>query len=326
MTEWLVSEEQWQTAPTGAIRDGVGAALLQLGTDSWNVVAVCADLNDSIRFQGFAEKFPRRFFQVGVAEQNLIGVAAGLAQEGLTSFAGSYAAFCPGRTYDQIRVSVCYSGLNVKIVGGHAGLSVGPDGATHQMLEDIALMRALPQMSVVVPSSVTAARALTLQAGRLFGPVYIRSSRVASRTLAPESAYRFGEALRLRQGQDLTIIAAGIMGEKALQLAFDLEREQGITTEVLELHTVKPLDQEAILEAARRTGRVLTLEEHQVAGGLGSAVAEVLSQFCPTPLEIMGVVDAFGRSGEAEALLAAYGFSRGALLGRATAFLNRWLE
>lgn len=324
MTEWPILESDFHSAKEKGIRDGLGDALVELGRERWNVATVCADLDDSIRFQEFAKKYPERAFQVGVAEQNLIGVAAGLAKESLTVFAGSYAAFSPGRTYDQIRVSVCYSNRNVKIVGGHAGLSVGPDGATHQMMEDLAMMQALPNMTVLVPSDYESAFALTKQAAELSSPVYIRSSRVKTRTLAPRETIQLGQATQLLDGNDLTLLACGIMVDRALQLAYDLKKERGMSARVVNVHTLKPLDVEAVVLAAQETKRLVVIEEHQVFGGLGSAVAQTLAQHCPTPLEIIGMNDEFGRSGEPEALLQHFGFSRGALLERTTSFLSRW--
>lgn len=319
----MISLDQFQQAEMKGIRDGFGQGLLELGQEDGMIAAVCADLRESIRMQAFADAFPDRFFEVGVAEQNLIGVASGLAKEGFTTFAGSYAAFSPGRTHDQIRVSVCYANRNVKIIGGHAGLTVGPDGATHQALEDIALMRVLPNMTVVVPSDFESARVLTRQIAALPTPAYLRSSRVKTRALSTSEEIQLGKAQLLREGFDLTILACGVMVDRALQLAFDLE-QQAISVEVLNIHTLKPLDAEALLASSYKTGKVLTLEEHQQAGGLGSAVAEVLIQQArPIPMRILGVQDTFGESGEADELLDAYGFERSHLVQVALEFLNQ---
>lgn len=321
MTNGVIAPAQFATARALPIRDGFGDALVELGKRYWNICAVSADLGGSLRLEKFGQQFPDRFFEVGVAEQNLIGVAAGLAKEGLVPFAGSFAAFSPGRTYDQIRVSVCYSGRNVKIVGGHGGLTVGPDGATHQMLEDIGMMRMLPGMTVLVPSDYASAIALTEQAAEMDGPVYLRLSRVGGKSLTKRKDIRLGQAHLMHEGNDLAILANGVMVDRALQLAYDLEA-QGVHARVLNLHTVKPLDEEAVMQAAQETGRLVVIEEHQVAGGLGSAVAEFLVQRYPVPMELIGVNDQFGESGQADELLDAYGFSQQAILDRVKSFLR----
>ncbi len=319
----MISLEQFEQAELRGIRDGFGQGLLELGQEDSFIAAVCADLRESIRMSAFADAFPERFFEVGVAEQNLVGVASGLAKEGFTVFAGSYAAFSPGRTHDQIRVSVCYANRNVKIVGGHAGITVGPDGATHQALEDIAMMRVLPNMTVVVPHDFESARILTRQVAALPTPAYLRLSRISTCSLPGADEIQLGKVQVLREGFDLTVIACGVMVDRALRLAFDLE-EQGISVEVLNLHTIKPLDVGGVLRSAQKTGKVMTLEEHQQAGGLGSAVAEVLiQQEKPVPMHILGIQDTFGESGEAEELLDAYGFSRERLREQALQFVSQ---
>ena len=305
----MIDREAWVHAPFQSIRDGFGQALLDLGADNERIVAVGADLRDSLRMQAFAKAYPERYFEVGVAEQNLVGVAAGLAKEDLIAFAGSYAAFSPGRTHDQIRVSVCYSNRKVVVVGGHAGLSVGPDGATHQALEDIAMMRVLPNMTVVVPSDYQSAYDLTVAAAHSPGPVYLRLSRVNSKTLPVSQPYQIGRAQVLRNGTNLTIIACGLMVDRALELAYTLEEQFQLSVRVLNMPSIKPLDTEALQAAAIETENIVTIEEHQAAGGLGGAVAEWLSQHYPTPLKIIGVQDRFGHSGQAAELLDAYGFS-----------------
>lgn len=318
----MISLEQFESAEMKGIRDGFGQGLLELGQEDAMIAATCADLRESIRMQSFADAFPDRFFEVGVAEQNLIGISSGLAKEGFTVFAGSYAAFSPGHTHSQIRVSVCYANRNVKIVGGHPGLTVGPGGATHQSLEDIAMMRVLPNMTVVVPSDYETARVLTRQIAALPSPAYLRSSRVKTKSLAVAEDVQLGKALKLREGFDLTILACGVMVDRALQLAFDLE-QQAVSVEVLNIHTIKPLDNEAILASAAKTGKVLTIEEHQQAGGLGSAVAELLiQQPRPIPMRIVAVQDTFGESGEADELLEKYGFERAHLNQVALEFLQ----
>lgn len=321
MTKNIITATQFEQAPRQAVRDGFGQGLLAAAQDNPQVVAVAADLKDSIRMNTFADNFPERFFEVGVAEQNLVGVAAGLAKEGLVAFAGSYAAFSPGRTHDQIRVSVCYSNRNVKIVGGHAGLTVGPDGATHQALEDIAMMRVLPNMTVLVPSDYQTAMELTKQAAKLNTPVYIRLSRAKSRSLVTKtSAVKIGSAITMLKGDDLAIVATGMMIDRALQLAWQLGK-QGVSARVLNLHTIKPLDKSAILQAAQETGRIMTIEEHQQAGGMGSAVAEFLAQNHSVPMQLVAVEDKFGKSGQPEELLDAYGFKLEDLVLRAKQLL-----
>jgi transketolase len=318
----MISPAYYSQAALEEIRQGFGQAMLELGRTQSEVMVVCADLRESLRLDTFAKEYPEKFVEVGVAEQNMVGVAAGLALEGNTVFAASYAVFSPGRTHDQIRTSVCYSNANVKIVGGHAGLSVGPDGATHQALEDIALMRVLPNMSVVVPHDFQSAYELTLQAAQLTTPVYIRLSRVKTRSLQLAGQYRFGQIQILRDGTDITIAAMGIMVDKALELAFALQNSFGISAQVLNVHTIKPLDHETVIAAAQQTGRMLILEEHQSAGGLGSSVAELLSQVYPIPLRILGVEDQFGQSGQAEEVLSAYGFFPERLVQEALSLLD----
>lgn len=322
MNKSALSFQRWHDASTEAIRDGFGVGLLAAGRKFWNVAVVSADLQESLRLTEFAQEFPQRFFEVGVAEQNLIGVSAGLAKEGLIPFAASFAAFSPGRNYDQIRVSVCYSNNNVKIVGGHAGLTVGEDGATHQMLEDVAMMRALPNMTVLVPNDFSSAKALTLYAAQLNTPVYLRLSRAKTKNISHEVEFIPGRLQKLRDGNSATIIANGVMVDRALQLAEDLS-SLGAEVRVLNAHTIKPFDIEGLFSAAHETRAIITIEEHQVHGGLGSTVAELLSQHIPTPLEIIGVNDTFGESGNADALLDKYGFAREKLLIRVRQFLAR---
>lgn len=300
----------YQTNPQlGSIRDGFGHGLVAAAEQNSQIVGLCADLTESTRMQFFKERFPERFIEVGVAEQNLVGVAAGLALGGKVPFAASYAEFSPGRSWEQIRVSVCYSNLNVKIVGGHAGLTVGPDGATHQCLEDIALMRVLPNMTVVVPCDEEEARKATLALAQFIGPSYLRSSREKSiKITTPATPFKIGEALTLKEGSDVTIIACGVMVAVALAAADSLAKQR-IQAQVINLHTIKPLDTNAVIGAAQKTGAIVTVEEHQIAGGLGSAVAEVVSAYHPVPLIRVGMPDQFGESGEASALLEKYGLT-----------------
>ena len=278
-------------------RDGYGRGLVRAGEENEAVVALCADLTGSTRAKAFSEQFPERFIEVGVAEQNMMGIAAGLALSGKIPFHSSYAVFSPGRNWDQLRVSVCYSNANVKIVGAHAGLSVGPDGATHQALEDIAITRVLPNLTVIVPADGREAEKATLAAAAHQGPVYLRLSRANTPLFtAPDAPFEIGKAVVLREGTDLTLIACGPLLYEALRAA-DLVKDT-LSVEVINCATVKPLDTDTIFASAQKTGRVVTVEEHQVAGGMGSAVAEALSDAHPTPVHRWGVTDRFGESGD----------------------------
>jgi transketolase len=290
-----------------ATRDGFGQGLLAAAQADSRVVGLCADLTESTRMLAFAQAFPERFVQVGVAEQNLAGLAAGFALAGKIPFAASYACFHPANSWGVIRTSICYSNLNVKIIGGHAGLVTGADGATHQSLEDIALMRVLPNMTVVVPCDAEEASKATRALAQHLGPAYLRTNKfdIAAITQA-ETPFTLGKALTLRQGSDATIIACGSVVTQALQAA-ELLTEKNRSIRVLNMHTIKPLDWESVLLAARETKAILTVEDHQIYGGLGSAVAEVLAQSrVRTPFKILGVVDTFGQSGQATELLKAY--------------------
>lgn len=293
-----------------ASRDGFGKGLLEAAETNDTVVGVCADLTESTRMIDFAQKFPERFVQVGVAEQNLAGVAAGLALANKIPFAASYACFHPANSWGAIRTSICYSNLNVKIVGGHAGFSTGEDGATHQSLEDIATMRVLPNMTVIVPADAEEARKATIAAAQHKGPVYLRTSKFdAGRVTTPETPFDIGKAVFLRQGTDMTLIACGVMVARALQAAEELENK-GISAAVINMHTIKPLDTKSLEFAINRSPLILTVEDHQQNGGLGSAVAEFLSQFHkPTLLKIMGAKDTFGQSGKGGEILDHYGLS-----------------
>jgi len=291
-----------------AIRDGFGHGLLELADANPKVVALTADLAESTRVQDFAEKYPERFFDVGVAEQNLIGIAAGLAHEGFIPFATSYAAFSPGRTWDQIRVSVAYSGANVKIIGCHAGLSVGRDGATHQALEDVALMRVVPNLTVVVPCDAEEARKATLALGKHVGPAYLRLGREKVPTLtSKKTPFVLGKALTIAPGSDVTVIANGPLVFQAMKAAQQMQSKYSLR--VINLHTVKPLDQEVIIDAAKETGAIVTAEDHQAAGGLGSAVSELVAKTCPVPVIRVGVQDSFGESGSVDELMEHYGLT-----------------
>lgn len=294
-----------------ATRDGFGEALVELGASLQELVVLTADLSESTKVADFAKKFPERFIECGVAEQNMAGIAAGLAAEGKIPFMTSYAVFSPGRNWDQIRVSICYSNLPVKIIGCHTGLSVGPDGATHQALEDIALMRVLPNMTVVVPCDATQAKQATQAITSILGPCYLRLTREATPTINQSSNVKFqiGKPDVLENyGQDVAIIACGPLVHQALVAAQELN-DEGIKTIVINNHTIKPLDKVTLLKAARDCGAVVTVEEHQIFGGMGSAVSELLSANYPVPMEFVGMPDSFGESGQPEELLEKYGMS-----------------
>ena len=287
-------------------RDGYGKALLALGRLKKNVVALCCDLTDSTRVEWFKQKYPKRFIEVGVQEQNMAGLSAGLALIGKIPFISSYAVFSPGRNWDQLRVSVCYNNLNVKIQGAHAGISVGPDGATHQALEDIAIMRVLPNMKVIVPADAIQAEKATIASASIYGPVYIRVGRDKVPVITNKNTpFKFGKADIYRIGKDACIIACGRMVFEALVAAENLAKE-GIEVMVINCHTIKPIDEKTILSAAKKTKAIITAEEHQIHGGLGSAVAEVLSAHFPTPLEFVAINDTFGESGDPDKLLEKY--------------------
>lgn len=287
-------------APT---RDGFGHGIIELGKKNKNVVALCCDLAGSTRVDWFMKEFPDRFFQVGVAEQNMMGLAAGLSMVGKVPFASSYAAFNPGRNWDQVRVSVCYQKANVKIVGSHGGISVGPDGATHQALEDVASVRCLPNMNVIIPADSLQAKQATIVAGETDGPFYLRFTRDKVNVITTDKTpFKLGEAQVFKDGTDVAIVACGIMVCEALKAARELEKE-GISAMVINNHTVKPIDRKTLTEAAKKCGCVVTAEEHQIQGGMGSAVAEVLAEEYPVPMRFVGILDRFGESGKPEELM-----------------------
>ena len=284
------------------IRAGFGRGLKKAGQQDDRIVALCADLTDSTQMSGFAETFPERFVEMGVAEQNLVTVASGMARAGKIPFTSSYAAFSPGRNWEQIRTTIALNDQPVKIVGSHAGISVGPDGATHQMLEDIALMRVLPNMVVVAPGDSIEAEKATLALAGNGKPSYIRLAREKTPVFSTEgSPFEIGKAYVLRHGDDVSLLGTGSMTYQLLMLARELENE-GISAEVVHVPTVKPLDEETILESVRKTGRVVTAEEAQAAGGFGSAVAELLSEKLPVPVKRFGMQDRFGESGAPDEL------------------------
>ncbi|MBI4087212.1 MAG: transketolase family protein [Candidatus Liptonbacteria bacterium] len=290
-------------------RDGYGVGLVLVGEENQNVVALCADLTESTRAEQFAKKFPERFFECGVAEQNMATIAAGLGVSGKIPFISSYATFSPGRNWEQIRTTIAYNDSNVKIGGHHAGISVGPDGATHQATEDIAMMRALPNMKVFVPCDAIEARKATLAAAQIWGPIYLRFGREKSPVITSDlTPYTPGKAEVFweSRGADVLIVGCGGLLYNALLAARDLEKEK-IHSVVLNCHTIKPIDDKKIVELARKCGAVVTVEEHQVSGGLGGAVAEVLAKHAPTPMEFVGMQDTFGESGPPAQLLEKYG-------------------
>lgn len=303
-------------------RDGFGEGLVIAGEENQNVVALCADLTESTRMEAFKNKFPERFVEVGVAEQNLVTVASGLAHEGKVPFASSYATFSPGRNWEQIRTTICYNNQPVKIVGSHAGISVGPDGATHQALEDVALMRALPNMVVVVPADHIEARKATLAIAKNNKPSYIRLSRDKVPTITTEeSPFEIGRAQVIKDGKDATIIACGQMVYVALMAAHDLESHK-ISVRVINCPTIKPLDTKCVLLAAEETGAIVTIEEHQAIGGLGSAVAECVGQNYPVPIKILGIQDRFGESGKTGELLEKFGLTKENVIKSITAVIR----
>jgi len=288
-------------------RSGFGAGLLELGEQNPNVVGLCADLTGSLKMNAFQDAFPDRFFQVGIAEANMMGIAAGLTIGGKIPFTGTFANFSTGRVYDQIRQSIAYSGKNVKICASHAGITLGEDGATHQILEDIGLMRMLPGMVVINPCDFNQTKAATLAIAEHQGPVYLRFGRPKMPIFTPENQkFEIGKALHLIEGSDVTIFATGHLVWKSIEAAEEL-KNLGISAQVINIHTIKPLDEEAILDAVSKTGCAVSAEEHQINGGLGDAIAQVFSRKRPTPLEMVAVNDRFGESGKPHELMAKYG-------------------
>ncbi len=304
-------------------RSGFGAGLLELGRINPNVVALCADLTGSLKMDAFAKEFPDRFYQIGIAEANMIGMAAGMTIGGKIPFTGTFANFSTGRVYDQIRQSVAYSDKNVKICASHAGLTLGEDGATHQILEDIGLMRMLPGMVVINPCDYNQTKAATLAIADYHGPVYLRFGRPKVPNFTSSDApFVIGKALHLQEGKDVTLLATGHLVWPSL-LAADILALEGISAEVINIHTLKPLDTEAILKSVAKTGCVVTAEEHQLYGGLGEAVAGFLSKEYPAPLEMVAVNDSFGESGTPEELMVKYGLDEHAIVRAAKRALSR---
>jgi len=306
-----------------ASRDGYGEALVWLGEHDPRVVVLGADLTSSTRSDWFQEKFPDRFYSIGIAEQNMLCIAAGLSLTGRIPFVCTYGVFVAGRAWDQVRTTICYANLNVKIGGAHGGISVGPDGATHQALEDIALMRVLPNMTVVVPcDSIETRKATIAIAQEVEGPAYVRFGREPIPIITEESTpFKLGRAEIFRPGDDVSIIACGYLVGEAMKAADELAKE-GISARVINLHTIKPIDREAILKAARETGAIVAAEEHQVLAGFCGAVAEVVATECPVPMRFVGIQDRFGESGEPEELLAEFGCTASNIVANAKQVLE----
>jgi transketolase len=295
-------------------RSGVGDAILKLGEENPRVVVVSCDLTDSTKVGTFKKKYPDRFFSVGIAEQNAASISAGLALCGFIPFFTSFAVFSVGRAYDQLRVSICYNNANVKVVGSHAGLLTGEDGASHQATEDIALTRSMPNLTVLSPSDYTEAYLLTLEAGKVRGPVYIRATRASTPVLFDDNTIReIGRSYVLKEGKDVTIFATGPIVYEALAASEELEKE-GISAEVVDVPTIKPIDAETLVSSVKKTGCCVTIEEHQVHGGFGSAVCEVLAEEHPVPVKMLGLRDEFGQSGEGHQLLKFYGLTASELV------------
>ncbi len=306
-----------------ATREAYGEILKELGEKHQNIVVLDADLSKSTKTAVFAKAFPQRFFNVGIAEQNLMGIGAGLAAGGKIPFVSTFAMFAAGRAFEQIRNSICYPKLNVKIAATHAGLTVGEDGASHQSIEDISLMRSVPNMTVIVPADAEETRKAVAFAAEYDGPVYIRLGRMSVPDLfTSDYQFEYGKAVQIVNGSDVTIIATGIMVGSAKQAAEQL-REAGISARVLNIHTIKPIDQAAIVKAAADTGAIVTCEEHSIIGGLGSAVAEVLVENAPVPMERIGVKDTFGESGTPSTLLVKYQLTADDIVAAAKKVISR---
>ena len=305
------------------MRDGYGKALLELCEKGENIMVLDADVAKSTRSIWIHDKYPENFMDMGIAEQDMVGTAAGLALSGVTPFASTYCVFLAGRAWDQIRTTVCYNNLNVKLGGAHAGISVGPDGATHQALEDVALMRVLPNMTVIVPCDAEETRKATLAMATVKGPCFVRFGREAVPVVTDENtSFELGKARLCREGSDVTVFANGAMVYEAMNAAEALAKD-GISVRVYDLHTVKPLDEAAIIAAAKETGCIVTAEEHQMNGGMGSAVAECLARHCPVPMEFVAVNDSFGESGQPQELMDKYGLNQAAIVAKVRAALAR---
>lgn len=306
-----------------ATRDAYGKALVELGKTNDNLVVLDADLAEATKTVMFKKAYPDRFFDCGIAEADMMGIAAGLASTGKTVFASSFAMFAAGRAFEQIRNSICYPNLNVKIGATHAGISVGEDGATHQCCEDIGLMRTIPNMTIINPADAVEAFEAVKTAAEIDGPVYLRFGRLAVPVFNDDSyKFEFGKGVLLREGSDITVIATGLMVNEAL-IAHEQLKSEGINARIINIHTIKPIDRDIIIKAAKETGKIVTVEEHSIYGGLGSAVAEVVCEEYPVPVHRIGVNDCFGESGPATELLVKYGLSADNIVKRVKAVLGK---
>jgi transketolase len=323
MNELLhMSEEDLNALPQKDTRSGFGQGLLELGNSNPNVVALCADLTGSLKMNAFEDAHPDRFYQAGIAEANMMSVAAGMTIGGKIPFTGTFANFSTGRVYDQIRQSICYSDKNVKVCASHCGVTLGEDGATHQILEDLGMMKMLPGMTVIHTCDYEQTRQATKAIADHQGPVYLRFGRPKMPMFTPENAeFVIGKADHLIEGNHVTVVATGHLVWQAVLAARALHAE-GVSVDLLNIHTIKPLDVEAILNSVHKTGAVVTAEEHQRAGGLGESVAQVLSEHCPTPLRMVAVDDSFGESGKPAQLLAKYNLDAAAIVRQCKAVLE----
>ena len=304
-------------------RSGFGAGLHELGKTNPRVVALCADLTGSLKMDAFAKDFPDRFYQVGIAEANMMGIAAGLTIGGKIPFTGTFANFSTGRVYDQIRQSIAYSGKNVKICASHAGLTLGEDGATHQILEDLGMMKMLPNMVVINPCDYNQTKAATIAIAEYDGPVYLRFGRPTVPVFMPsDEQFIIGKAILLNEGMDVSIFCTGHLVWKAIEACEQLE-QMGISAEIINIHTIKPLDNEAVIESVKKTKCVVTAEEHQINGGLGDSIAQLLARNLPTPIEMVGVKDSFGESGTPDELMVKYGLDAKNIVAAALSVIKR---
>ena len=304
-------------------RSGFGAGLSELGKSNENVVALCADLTGSLKMDAFAKEHPKRFVQVGIAEANMMGLAAGFATAGKIPFTGTFANFSTGRVYDQIRQSIAYSNKNVKICASHAGLSLGEDGATHQILEDLGMMKMLPNMVVINPCDYNQTKAATIAIAEYVGPVYLRFGRPAVPNFTPaDQIFEIGKAVLLNEGKDVSIFATGHLVWQAIE-AGQMLAELGISAEIINIHTIKPLDEKAVLQSVKKTRCVVTAEEHQMNGGLGDSIAQILARNNPTPIEYVAVNDSFGESGTPDQLMKKYGLDAAHIVNAVHKVLGR---
>ncbi len=306
----LTDLEKIEKIPT---RFGYGEGIIEAGKKDENIVVLCCDLTDSTRSAGFKEKFPKRFIQMSIMEQSLVSIAAGMAMAGKTPWVASYAMFCPGRAWEQVRTNMALNDTNVKIAGAHSGVSVGPDGATHQAIEDIAIMRVIPRMTVIAPADVFETKKAVIAASKMKGPCYVRFTREKTPVFTTkDTPFKIGKANVLWDGDDVAIVACGPLVHNAILAAAELEKEK-ISVRVINMHTIKPLDEKTLLNAAKDCGAIVTLEEHQINGGLGGAVCEFLSENHPVPVERVGMRDCFGESGKPEELIEHFGMGIGSI-------------